>query len=465
MNWGVDLTKRSVAGLVVGRIGFLLVGVVWFCLAGFAFHALGSLAHSLRAQAPVGLDLEVLPDTPPHSALAPSGRPLAKHEPRDGCYLGAFIDLDGTLGNAYVDETGKPRRLPEAFESIVGKRHAMYFFYMGYGQRLPMDWVKRLSSSGKFVHIALEPNNGLGQVQNDAYLRRLADDLYSSGAKVFLRFASEMNGAWPKYGGNPKAYIEKFQLVASVMHRRAPNVAMVWCPYAYPTGNMRSYYPGDEAVDWVGVNMYSVTYFNQDPKTPAHTISPMQMLRFAYRNFAKNKPMMVCEYGATHYSKLEDKEVTEFAVRNIRDLYASLRTEFRNVKAINYFNTNNLLLGHRRNNDYSVTNSPAVLKAYRKAIASSYFITKAPKAAASVSEDPLPVTEESKVGVVLPVGVDAELVRFMVDGAIVHAETEGRTWFTRLKRDGALRKVVAEALDRRGRVVARTEQEMRLGAG
>ena len=36
-----------------------------------------------------------------------------------------------------------------------------------------------------------------------------------------------------------------------------------------PQSNIASFYPGDDAVDWVGVNIYSVTYFNQDKKQPA----------------------------------------------------------------------------------------------------------------------------------------------------------------------------------------------------
>ena len=49
-------------------------------------------------------------------------------------------------------------------------------------------------------------------VRDDAYLRRLADDMKKSGAKIFLRFASEMNGTWTVYQKNPKQYREKYRL-------------------------------------------------------------------------------------------------------------------------------------------------------------------------------------------------------------------------------------------------------------
>ena len=60
-----------------------------------------------------------------------------------------------------------------------------------------------------------------------AYLHEFARAARDSKTPIFLRYASEMNGEWVPYHGDPKAYIEKFRLVARVMHAEAPNVAMV----------------------------------------------------------------------------------------------------------------------------------------------------------------------------------------------------------------------------------------------
>src|ERR1051326_374836 len=99
----------------------------------------------------------------------------AKYEPAVGCYLGAYIDFDSELRSPVANVGDTPHQDPAAFERLVGKQHSMYFFYIGYGKPLPYDWVCWLAAHNKFVHIALEPNNGLDQVQNNAYLRKLAD--------------------------------------------------------------------------------------------------------------------------------------------------------------------------------------------------------------------------------------------------------------------------------------------------
>lgn len=85
---------------------------------------------------------------------------------------------------------------------------------------------------------------------------------------------------------------------------------------------------------------------------------------------------MIGEYGTTHFSALEDREVVDFAKFNINTLYKRLETKYPRVKAINYFNTNNLQLEHRKNNNYSVTHHPDVLKTYVEAIRNPYFLER-----------------------------------------------------------------------------------------
>lgn len=299
----------------------------------------------------------------------------AKFEPRTGCYAGAFIDLDDTILETFKDKTGKVRRLPDSFESVVGKQHATYFYYMGYGRPLATDWISKLGQDSKIVHIALEPNNGLKYVLDDEYLTNFAKDLGETQTPIFLRFASEMNGPWTNYHNNPKQYVEKFRLVAQKMRKYAPNVAMVWCPYATPIAPIASYYPGDQYVDWVGVNIYSVTFYDQNPRMSGKNDHPVEKLDYIYNRYSKKKPIMIGEYGATHFSALEDKSTTEFAKRSILGMYESLPRKYPRVKCINYFNTNNLTLEHRKNNNYAVTQNPEILALYRKIIGQPYFLS------------------------------------------------------------------------------------------
>lgn len=338
---------------------------------------LTALAIAASAARTEGLQLGLYLDRKPTLEEVRRNFTNAKYEPPYGCYLGAFIDLDSSLKESYKDSIGRVRRLPSEFESVVGNPHSTYFFYLGYGRPLPKDWVTMLAAQGKIVHIAFEPNRGIQYVLDDEYLYVLAKDMRDTGARIFLRFGSEMNGAWVDYGKDPKVYKEKFQLVAKKVREIAPNVAMVWCPYTTPVAPIDNLYPGDAYVDWVGVNMYSVTFHDQDPKKPARQIHPVEMLDYVYSRYSAKKPMMIGEYGTTHFSALEKRSVTQFAERNLYGLYAALPRRYPRVKAISYFNGNNLELEHRLNNNYAVTQNASVLSAYRKVTEPEYFIKDA----------------------------------------------------------------------------------------
>ena len=359
----------------------------------------------------------------------------AKYEPRLGCYLGAFIDFDGQLTHTVIDSNHIVHREPKEFEAITGRSHATYFFYLGYGKPLPLSWVKHLAAEGKMVQIALEPNDGLAEVHDGTYLTHLAQQMAASGAQIFLRFAAEMNGAWTAYHTDPALFRQKFRLVHDVMARLAPNVAMVWCPYMIPTQDIAEYYPGDDAVDWVGVNMYSVTLHNNLWSEPGAEEHPCDLLRFVYSHYAARKPIMICEYGATHDAVAEDRTRAAFAIRAILTLYASLPRLYPRVKCINYFDGDaiHFVPGHPYN-DYSITDDPTITAAYRAAIASPWFLGAEEPADDPPAAEPMPLLSGAHLTGIVHLTCwarsrsDHVAVRYLVDGRGVYAAALPDDW-------------------------------------
>ncbi|MCA1597163.1 MAG: hypothetical protein LC772_12180 [Chloroflexi bacterium] len=283
----------------------------------------------------------------PYPAALPAGLyTRAKFEPPYGCYVGAYVASDDSLAGQ-----GEGQR-EELFSRTLHKQIGTFFDYCRYGEGFPTNWARALTSRGLAPHIAWEPNDGMDKVQDDAYLEQFARDAAACGGPVFLRFAGEMNGDWTVYHRDPALYRAKFRLVHDVMARLAPNVAMIWCVNHIPETNMDDYYPGDDAVDWVGVNFYSVIHHDNDPARPADFENPATMLEYVYRKYSSRKPIAICEYGASHREQL------------------ALGTDL--------FDCNNLehARAGRQLNDYSVTDSPVVLAALTSAIAPAYFLTR-----------------------------------------------------------------------------------------
>ncbi len=151
--------------------------------------------------------------------------------------------------------------------------------------------VVQVAAAGRKLVLTLEPHDGLGVVTAEAaeqLAAQLADYNEVMGVPIFLRFAHEMNGSWYAWSQQPAEYVYAFRLVADAVHRLAPQTAMLWAPnygggYPFSGGVYEAkagttqfalldtnddgvvnqyddpyapYYPGDDAVDWVGMSLY-----------------------------------------------------------------------------------------------------------------------------------------------------------------------------------------------------------------
>lgn len=298
--------------------------------------------------------------------------PPARLEPSLGCYVGAFIDRDDSLPQLFFGN--QTHGDAAVFGEQTGKRHASHFMYRAYGQPFPSEWARYLKEKGIIPHIAWEPHS-LSQVANDAYLRGWVDAARALDWPIFIRFAGEMNGDWTRYHGNPAAYRAAFRLVHRAF-RRASQVALMWCPNTIPENGLDTYYPGDDAVDWVGVNFYNVLYLDSDRTRPGDKIHPTDLLEHVYARYSRTKPIAIGEYAATHESKVDGVSRPDFAVEKIAQLYASLPLRYPRVKMVDWYDCNNLVHAQpgRQLNNYLITDLPEIRQAYARAIADPWFL-------------------------------------------------------------------------------------------
>jgi hypothetical protein len=254
---------------------------------------------------------------------------LTKHEPASGTYLG-MLGADRRVG---YDVT--------KIESVYGRRHAIYLAYVGWrkfqtdtNSYFPIRTAERVKAMGGALQIGWEPRYGLEDVKDDEYIRTFAREAKASGIPIFLRYASEMNGAWVPWHGNPQLYVEKFRLVHDIMESDAPNVAMVWSPNFAPADTIDDYYPGDAYVDWVGFSLYSTPLANGKEQLRGNVIDDFAPLYAKY----DRKPIMISEGAVAHTVLATDTAYWQWAEGQLAYMYGVLPRLFPMVKAMTYFN-------------------------------------------------------------------------------------------------------------------------------
>jgi hypothetical protein len=154
-----------------------------------------------------------------------------------------------------------------------------------------------------------EPNFQLSDVlagTYDSYIRQFAEEARDWGHPFFLRFNWEMNGNWFPWsegvnGNQSGEFVAAWRHVHDIFTAvGATNVTWVWCPNIDPAGKLQdlaSLYPGNEYVDWTGLDGY-----NWGPKKGGWT-SFDHLYRTTYATIAESvapgKPLLIGEMGST----------------------------------------------------------------------------------------------------------------------------------------------------------------------
>lgn len=206
----------------------------------------------------------------------------AKLEPPYGYYFGV---VNGNISRDIIN----------GYNSLLGFTPASYMTFVTFPLNQENtdtlnNFIKEIVPTGGIAVITLEPMEGLNAV-NEKDCQDFADlcaKYENQGLGVMVRFAHEMNGSWYPWGQQPTLYKEKFRLLAKYIHKNTRNTAMLWAPNAgggYPFSGSpyeakpdsyeysvldtdksskldmnddmyTPYYPGDDAVDWVGMSVY-----------------------------------------------------------------------------------------------------------------------------------------------------------------------------------------------------------------
>ncbi len=291
----------------------------------------------------------------------------AKNEPRAGILFGIPAD-------SATDQT----------------QCSMQLVYLEYGDT-NFDWIKSVlkaaNESKRAIELAFNmPNQGAdipNVINNTAYLNTVADLLAQyPNVKYFFRFGAEFD-IWENRA-DPEQYKEAFRVTADIIHSKVPNAAMVFSPNMVSSWDvdMMDYYPGDEYVDWIGLSLYLMKYFqgvaDRDEESEymevvfasGDSAEPVIMLKKFIDEFGDRKPIMISESGASHYIRTVNEDATGWAATRLEMLYKYLPMVYPQVKLIAHFDT----VIENEINDYSLKDNRTILNLYNQLTSDDIFI-------------------------------------------------------------------------------------------
>ncbi|MBO9556368.1 glycosyl hydrolase, partial [Cellulomonas sp.] len=211
----------------------------------------------------------------------------------------------------------------------------------------------------------------------DDYLHQYARDVVATGLPMAIRMNHEMNGSWypwaernakgePNNGNGPGDYVASWRHVHDVFEAEGANryVLWVWAPNIVNTmpgwqqdgDYLRSLYPGDAYVDWVGLSGYYRPPYKED-QTPTFGYTfgrSLEQLRAL-----TSRPIFLAEIGASETGGNKAAWVT--------DLFDALaEPENADILGFAWFNhaVTTISAGERVTNDWRIQSRDDSLAAF-----------------------------------------------------------------------------------------------------
>jgi hypothetical protein len=307
---------------------------------------------------------------------------------------GAAAETPRQLG-VYLPGGGGSASTLDEYASMVGRKPDIFLVFRNMdGPLLYSSEINNLRARGETPMVTLEPYLGSGVAslsdiaagKYDAYFRKEADAVRGLGMTVMIRFAHEMNllsSDWgPNKAGNTgSAYADAWRHIVTVFRDEgASNVKWVWAPNVdYGGRPFNQFFPGDEWVDYVGLDGYN--WGNSGGESFAG-FSKIFASSYATITQLSAKPLIVTETAASEAGGNKAAWIEETFLKTIPQTMPR-------ISAVIWFSEN-------KERDWPVNSSQASLDAYRKVVASTLWGgTQAPvinEAAPTVKElDVIPI--------------------------------------------------------------------------
>jgi len=308
--------------------------------------------------------------------------------PERGCYHSAFIGM-GTQAQ---------------FAELAKKKLAVEMFYTKWNSSKVADFPSLkcagIAATGAVPHITWEamitgspyPLSPILDGSYDAYIIAYAKQAKAWTKPFFIRFGHEMNGNWYEWSGvnnggkttngfgdaavadGPERFVAAYRRVHRLFDSvGVTNATWIWCPNAGSWPNetwntVDAYYPGDDVVDWVGLDGYNwgTTQTGNSWKTFFETYNSL------YNECEKySKPMMVAEFSSAEDGGSKADWIT--------NAYLMMRVRYPKIKAVTWFHID-------KETHWQINSSAASLAAYQAAIGDPYFLDAVPAPTAVTHE-------------------------------------------------------------------------------
>lgn len=304
------------------------------------------------------------------------------------------------IGMVSLSNTAAIEQEITEYETLLGRRVASVLRYLTWEEHFPIDICNTITQQGAvplFVWMPDWPSErgdprrecspedtGLDEIlagKHDAYIEQFAQDAIQWGKMVMIRFLYEFNANWYVWsgfknggvdGGPDKVKSVWKYVVQKFRELGAWNVKWVWCVHEpstlvslEPWNAIEHYWPGDEWVDWLGIDGFNFYPENPERDNPEY-LSFDACFREMYQQLRNlsDKPIQIMTGTGEFVHGLEQTTKADWIV----DMCTKLPSDYSGIKLYYWFHYQ-----YNQRTDWRINSSPDTLETFRRQMQSSYF--------------------------------------------------------------------------------------------
>ncbi|HET6243041.1 MAG: hypothetical protein H0V01_09415 [Bacteroidetes bacterium] len=278
----------------------------------------------------------------------------------DYCLLGAwseegnsglFNEIPQTIENLFKS-SDKKLAVVHFFQPFsTGKEKQQYPSIQHINEVLKNGYIPMITLENHFVQVTKDykqPNlYSIVEGHFDYLFHEWADRIKQADGIVILRILHEFNGNWypwciSKNDFNTQLYIKAFRHIREIFNNKGvTNVKFIWCPNSMSIpqeswNNMMDAYPGDEYVDFVGLDIYNGA---GEKGTPIWRSFRKEAIEHYYllNTLLPHKQLFICEV-ASREREPNESGIMEDKAEWIKQMAEALTTDLSKVKLLIWFN-------------------------------------------------------------------------------------------------------------------------------
>lgn len=272
-------------------------------------------------------------------------------EPENGVYIGAYVENNIELDHSTIK-----------FEKLVDQKHAIRVMQYQNPQDITSRQMLECLANKQTPYIKVMPT---ADYDITPIYHMVGDIKTRYSMPVFIELFPVDSTIQ-----DPEAYKTYYENAYKLIKRYLGDAVVVWSIDSESLYDFATFYPGDNMVDWVGLNVYVPQYKAGIP----YTLDLADGLDFWYKNFQTRKPMMLSGVAISHFSRVDHTYTTQETAKSLNYFYETVPKAYPRIKGILYIDVDMGEIGKAGKDDYRISSQAELVKAYHDLLKSDRFL-------------------------------------------------------------------------------------------